>query len=147
VSEATTHEDRRSVRPTVTGTVVSAKMRDTIVVREDHPTKHPLYKKYMVRSTKYHAHDAGNTAAEGDVVEIMQSRPVSKLKRWRLLRVVRRAHGAAVHADSDVEQAAEEQLEAAAAEPSVHGTQEGEAGGAQRADDTEGAEGAGSEQP
>ncbi len=82
-------EAKRRKRPTVTGTVLSAKMTDTIVVREDRRVRHPLYGKYMKRSVKYVAHDAGNTAAEGDVVEISQTRPISKTKRWRLLRVVR----------------------------------------------------------
>jgi small subunit ribosomal protein S17 len=92
----------RAPRALVQGTVVSARMRDTIVVREDRSTMHPLYKKYVRRSTRYYAHDAGNTAGEGDVVEIMQSRPLSKLKRWRLVRVLRRGHGAAVHADPEL---------------------------------------------
>ena len=71
-------EPKRRKRPTVTGTVLSAKMTDTIVVREDRRVRHPLYGKYMKRSVKYVAHDAGNTASEGDVVEISQTRPISK---------------------------------------------------------------------
>jgi small subunit ribosomal protein S17 len=92
----------RSVRPTVTGKVVSAKMRDTIVVREERLVKHALYKKYVRRWSRYVAHDAGNSAREGDDVEIMQTRPLSKTKNWRLVRIVRRAPGGVVHADSDV---------------------------------------------
>ncbi len=89
-----TGENRRA-RPTVQGTVVSDKMQDTIVVRHDRLVKHPLYKKYMRRSTKLVAHDAGNTASQGDTVEITQTRPISKTKRWRLVRVVRRGTGEA----------------------------------------------------
>jgi small subunit ribosomal protein S17 len=94
----------RSQRPTVTGTVVSDKMTSTIVVREGRLVKHGLYKKYVRRATKYHAHDPENTAREGDEVEIVQTRPLSKLKRWRLVRVVRRAAGSApAAADAETE--------------------------------------------
>jgi small subunit ribosomal protein S17 len=87
--------ERRS-RPTIIGSVVSAKMRDTIVVREEHRVLHPLYKKYVKRSSKFFAHDAGNTCVEGDVVEISFTRPLSKTKRWRLVRVLRAAPREAV---------------------------------------------------
>ncbi len=86
-------ETVRKQRPTVTGTVVSDKMQSTIVVREGRLVKHGLYKKYVRRATKYHVHDPENTAHTGDEVEIVQTRPLSKLKRWRLVRVVRRAAG------------------------------------------------------
>ena len=85
---------QRNTRPTVTGTVISAKMQSTIVVREDRSVQHPLYKKYVKRSTKYVVHDADNTARDGDVVEITFTRPISKTKRWRLVRVIRTAPGA-----------------------------------------------------
>ena len=81
----------RRDRPTIQGMVVSTKMQDTTVVREDHRVLHPLYKKYVRRSTKYVSHDAGNTCIEGDLVEIAFTRPLSKTKRWRLVRVVRAA--------------------------------------------------------
>lgn len=84
-------------RQTLVGRVVSAKMKDTIVVTEDHLVKHPLYGKYVRRKSKFYAHDPGNTAREGDEVEIMQTRPISKTKNWRLLRVVRRSHGEILH--------------------------------------------------
>lgn len=84
------NDTERRARPTVVGTVISAKMQDTIVVREDRKVKHPLYGKYVKRATKFVAHDAGNTCNEGDVVEIGQTRPLSKTKCWRLLRIVRR---------------------------------------------------------
>ena len=80
-------------RPTVIGSVVSAKMTDTCVVEAKTKRKHPLYKKYVGHSTKYYVHDVGNTAHEGDEVEIAHTRPLSKLKRWRLVRVIRRAAG------------------------------------------------------
>lgn len=94
-------DQKRSQRPTVTGTVVSAKMKDTITVSEDRMVRHPLYGKFVKRRTKYYAHDAGNTAREGDVVEIAHTRPISKLKTWRLLRIVRRGSGGIVHTDAD----------------------------------------------
>ena len=94
--------EKRETRPTVVGTVVSAKMKDTITVREDRSVAHPLYGKYVRKATKYYAHDAGNTAHEGDVVEIAHTRPISKLKNWRLLRIVRRSAGGMVHTDADV---------------------------------------------
>ena len=81
----------RASRPVVTGTVVSDKMDKTIVVRRDRKVLHPLYKKYVRRSTRFHAHDADNTAHLGDEVEIVQTRPMSKTKRWRLVRVLREA--------------------------------------------------------
>ncbi len=83
----------RGKRPVVLGTVVSNKMNATIVVRRDRRVKHPLYGKYVERSSRLYAHDAENTARLGDEVEIIQTRPLSKLKRWRLVRVVRRAAG------------------------------------------------------
>ncbi len=81
----------RSSRPEVTGTVISDKMDKTIVVRRDVKVKHPLYKKYVRRSTKFVAHDESNQARSGDEVEIVQTRPISKNKRWRLVRIVREA--------------------------------------------------------
>ena len=96
----------RTERRTLVGRVVSAKMKDTIVVTEERLVQHALYRKYMRKRTKYVAHDAGNTAHEGDEVEIMQTRPISKTKNWRLVRVVRRSHGGMLHADVDVAPAA-----------------------------------------
>ncbi len=81
----------RNTRPLVIGTVVSDKMDKTIVVRRDRRVKHPLYKKYMRRSTRLTAHDEENTAHLGDEVQIVQTRPLSKTKRWRLVRVLREA--------------------------------------------------------
>ena len=88
-NEATTAT--RNTRPVVIGTVVSDKMDKTIVVRRDRRVLHPLYKKYVRRSTRFTAHDADNAAHTGDEVEIVQTRPISKTKRWRLVRVLREA--------------------------------------------------------
>lgn len=65
-----------------TGVVVKTAMKDTATVRVDRFVKHPKYKKYLVRSKKYLAHDPGNTAQVGDKVTIIASRPISKLKRF-----------------------------------------------------------------
>jgi small subunit ribosomal protein S17 len=81
----------RKARQTVLGTVVSDKMQKTIVVERERRVKHPLYKKYMRRTTRLVAHDAEDTARVGDEVELAQTRPLSKSKRWRLVRIVRRA--------------------------------------------------------
>ena len=87
MSEAT----QRTKRKTQTGTVTSNKMTKTITVSVDRLVKHPVYEKFVRRRTKLHAHDENNEAAPGDVVELAQTRPLSKLKRWRLVRVVRKA--------------------------------------------------------
>ncbi len=84
--------ERKSMR-TVVGTVVSDKMQKTITVREERLVKHPLYGKYVRRATRYKAHDEANDANEGDLVEIVSTRPLSKTKSYRLLRVVRRFGG------------------------------------------------------
>ena len=76
---------------TFTGTVVSDKMDKTVTVVVSTRQLHPMYKKYITRSKKYKAHDETNDAHEGDTVRIIESRPVSKDKRWRLLEVVDRA--------------------------------------------------------
>jgi len=81
----------RSKRAAVIGTVVSHKMDKTIIVRRDRLVLHPLYKKYMRRSTRLAVHDADNSAYLGDEVEIVQTRPLSKTKRWRLVKVLRSA--------------------------------------------------------
>jgi len=80
----------RGKRKVVTGKVVSDKMDKTIAVRVDRLVKHPLYGKYVKRWTVYKAHDEQNDAREGDTVEIMETRPLSKSKRWRLVQIVER---------------------------------------------------------
>ncbi|MDQ4087338.1 MAG: 30S ribosomal protein S17 [Pseudomonadota bacterium] len=69
----------------LTGTVVSDKTDKTVVVRVERRVKHPLYGKIIKRSKKYHAHDEGNEFKEGEIVRIEETRPISKLKTWRVL--------------------------------------------------------------
>ena len=73
---------------TVTGRVVSDKMDKTITVLVERKVAHPLYGKYIKRSTKLHAHDEQNVCKEGDIVRIEECRPLSKSKSWRLVEVV-----------------------------------------------------------
>jgi len=73
------------------GLVISDKMDKSITVLVERRVKHPLYRKYIRRSTKLHAHDEKNICREGDVVGIMQGRPMSKTKVWRLQQIVVRA--------------------------------------------------------
>ncbi|MDR0549896.1 MAG: 30S ribosomal protein S17 [Deltaproteobacteria bacterium] len=82
-------EDRRP-NQTITGVVVSDKMDKTVVVLVNRLVKHPVYKKYIRRRAKFMAHDEKNSARLGDTVEIIQSRPLSRLKRWRLTRILDR---------------------------------------------------------
>ncbi len=83
--------DERSRRKVREGIVVSSAGDKTAVVKVESRKKHPLYGKTMTVSTKFHAHDEENTAGVGDRVRIMETRPLSKLKRWRLVEVVERA--------------------------------------------------------
>ena len=69
----------------LTGTIVSDKTDKTVVVRVERRVKHPLYGKIIKRSKKYHAHDEGNAFKEGQIVRIEETRPISKLKTWRVL--------------------------------------------------------------
>ena len=85
---------KRGRRRRAVGLVVSAKMQKTIRVQVDRLVRHPRYKKYIRRSTVYFAHDERGEAGLGDTVEIMETRPLSKRKRWRLVRVVGKAIGA-----------------------------------------------------
>ena len=73
------------------GEVVSTKMQKTIVVEVSRRVPHPLYKRIIGKRKKFYAHDEEGTAKMGDVVRIVESRPLSKLKRWRLAEVIRRA--------------------------------------------------------
>ncbi|TWT20016.1 30S ribosomal protein S17 [Luteimonas marina] len=76
---------------TVQGRVVSDKMDKTVTVLVERNVKHALYGKYIRRSTKLHAHDAENTAKEGDIVRLVEVAPISKTKNWRVVEVVTRA--------------------------------------------------------
>ncbi len=81
----------RLLRKLVRGVVKSNKMQKTLVIEVNRKVRHPLYEKYVSRRTKLYAHDEKGEANIGDVVEVMQTRPMSRLKRWRLVRVVQRA--------------------------------------------------------
>jgi len=78
-------------RSTKIGQVVSTKMNKTIVVQVVMKKSHPLYRRVVAKAKKFYAHDEGNTARVGDFVEIEETRPLSKLKRWRLKNVVQKA--------------------------------------------------------
>jgi len=83
--------ETRNERKVRQGVVVSDVQDKTIVVRVQRTTTHPLYKKTLRVSKKYHVHDEANDAKVGDTVRIIETRPLSKLKRWRLAEVVERA--------------------------------------------------------
>ena len=78
-------------RKVLVGTVVSDKMQKTIVVKVDRRVRHGLYEKYVTRSVRFKAHDEKNNAKVGDLVRIIESRPLSRDKRWALKEIVRRA--------------------------------------------------------
>ena len=84
-------ETKRGVRKTRVGTVVSDKMDKTVVVAVERVVTHPLYKRTLRRTKKYKAHDEDNSCRAGDVVRIMETRPLSKEKRWRVVEIIRRA--------------------------------------------------------
>lgn len=77
-------------RRTETGRVISDKMNKTITVLIERRVRHPLYGKYITRSSKFHAHDENNECRVGDLVTITESRPLSKTKSWKLLRIEER---------------------------------------------------------
>ena len=83
--------ERTSLRKTRVGLVVSDKMDKTIVVAIADNVKHPLYNKVIKRTVKFKAHDENNECGIGDKVEIMETRPLSKDKNWRLLRIIEKA--------------------------------------------------------
>ena len=78
----------RNLRKTRTGLVSSNKMDKTITVAVERKVKHPLYGKFLKKTTRFHAHDEKNECNIGDTVKIMETRPISKLKRWRLVEIV-----------------------------------------------------------
>jgi small subunit ribosomal protein S17 len=88
-TEQTTTE--RANRKTRVGKVVSSKMDKTLIVAVERRVAHKLYGKQVARTKKYYAHDEDNAAREGDVVKITETRPLSKLKRWRLVEIVEKA--------------------------------------------------------
>ena len=81
----------RNLRKTRTGIVTSNKMNKTITVSVERRVKHPIYSKFVKKTTKFHAHDEKNECTVGDTVRIMETRPLSKTKRWRLVEVVEKA--------------------------------------------------------
>jgi len=85
------NSEPRTHRKMFTGVVVSDATDKTIVIRVDSRKKHPLYGKMITRSHKLHAHDENNEAGVGDTVTVMATRPISKMKRWRLVEVIEKA--------------------------------------------------------
>jgi small subunit ribosomal protein S17 len=81
----------RNLRKTRTGVVTSDKMDKTITVAVERKVKHPIYGKFVKKTTKFHAHDEKSECTIGDVVKIMETRPLSKTKRWRLVEVIEKA--------------------------------------------------------
>ena len=78
----------RNLRKERIGVVTSNKMAKTITVAVERKVKHPIYGKFIKKTTRFHSHDEKNEASVGDVVRIMETRPLSKTKRWRLVEVV-----------------------------------------------------------
>ncbi len=83
--------EERNLRKTRTGVVVSDKMDKTIVVAVRDSVRHPLYKKIIKRTVKFKAHDEKNECGVGDRVQIMETRPLSRDKRWRLVKIIEKA--------------------------------------------------------
>ena len=83
--------ETRSLRKTKVGTVVSNKMQKSIIVAIERRVAHPIYKKYFKKTTKLMAHDEKNECGVGDVVKIMEIRPLSKRKNWRLVEIIEKA--------------------------------------------------------
>ncbi|WP_205685621.1 30S ribosomal protein S17 [Flavipsychrobacter stenotrophus] len=81
----------RKSRKTRIGVVSSDKMEKTITITVERKVKHPLYGKFLKKSSSFHAHDESNSAGIGDVVRIMETRPLSKTKRWRLVEIIEKA--------------------------------------------------------
>ena len=84
-------DNKDKAQRTIEGRVVSNKMDKTVTVLVERQVKHPLYGKYIKRSSKLHAHDADNTCKEGDVVRVTEIAPMSKTKNWRVVEVITRA--------------------------------------------------------
>jgi small subunit ribosomal protein S17 len=91
MAENTETGSERNVRKVRDGVVISSKMDRTLVVAVVERVRHPKYNKFVMRTKKLYAHDEANDAREGDKVRVMETRPLSKTKRWRLVEVVERA--------------------------------------------------------
>ena len=87
----TENTEKRSNRKTLRGVVVSDKMAKTRVISVDHIISHPVYDKTLRRHRKFYAHDEANESKAGDLVEIASTRPLSALKRWRVVRILEKA--------------------------------------------------------
>lgn len=85
----TSEKQRRAMRKTVVGEVVGDRPDKTIVVRVNRRVRHPMYKKVITKVTRLYAHDEENRAHVGDMVRVAETRPLSRLKRWRLVEIVR----------------------------------------------------------
>ena len=83
--------ETRNLRKVRQGVVISDKMDKTIVIASKFKEKHPIYGKFVQKTKKYHAHDAKNDAQVGDTVQIMETRPLSRTKRWRLVQIIEKA--------------------------------------------------------
>jgi len=83
--------EERNLRKIRTGIVSSNKMSKTITVAVERKVKHPIYGKFLKKTTRFHAHDEKNECNVGDIVKIMESRPLSKTKRWRLVEIIEKA--------------------------------------------------------
>ena len=86
-----TEQTTEKLTRTLQGVVTSAKMEKTVTVLVERKVKHPLYGKYVVKSKKYHVHDENNDVREGDIVEISETRPISRTKSWTVSKIVERA--------------------------------------------------------
>ncbi len=83
--------ETRNLRKTRQGVVISDKMEKSIVIAAKFKEKHPIYGKFVQKTKKYHAHDENNEAHVGDTVLVMETRPLSKTKRWRLVSIIEKA--------------------------------------------------------
>ena len=86
-----TETTKEALTRTLDGVVTSNKMDKTVTVLVERKVKHPLYGKYVVKSKKYHVHDENNDVREGDIVEISETRPISRPKSWTVSKIVERA--------------------------------------------------------
>lgn len=101
-AEAQTQSKKAGSRRAITGTVISNKMNKTIVVQVMRMVKHPMYGKYLRHYSKMYVHDADNQSREGDLVRIKQVRPLSKLKSWTLVEVLRRTEAGQDNLTQDI---------------------------------------------
>ena len=90
-NQQTTADNQRGARKERVGKVVSTKMDKTAIIAVERRVAHPVYGKQVARTKKYYAHDGDNAVREGDVVRIQETRPLSKLKRWRVVEIVEKA--------------------------------------------------------